>query len=120
MISLPVILKAYKPPSVTHADQALRYHLKTQLHIDLPCSLCYDGLKMVEVLKVCEERWSPHRQDVPAPAHSASMQKKRKKIAIHTLGTGMTSTWSHYNTRETQKQKQGGGWENNKRKGSEG
>lgn len=35
--------------------------------------------------------------------------KGKEKMAIHTLGTGMTSTWSHYNTREidTQIQKQG-------------
>lgn len=45
-----------------------------------------------------EEHWSPHRQDAPAPAHSACMQREKKQ-AIHTLGTGMTSTWSHYNTK---------------------
>lgn len=43
---------------------------------------------------------------------------KTKKEAIHTLGTGMTSTWSHYNTGEIdththiqKKQKQGEGQE---------
>lgn len=92
--------------SVTHAAQALRHHLKPQVHIHLPHSQCYDQLNMncstVAAQMLSEEHWSPHRQDVPAPAHSACMQRKRKKKqAIHTLGTGMTSTWSHYNTRET-------------------
>lgn len=47
------------------------------------------------------------------PAHSACMQKtgevggdKTKKLAIHTLGTGMTSTWSHYITRKRDKHTQ--------------
>lgn len=44
--------------------------------------------------------------------------KGKEKKAIHTLGTGMTSTWSHYNTREIDKhiQKQGEGREEQQQK----
>lgn len=47
-----------------------------------PVVQCYDGLTMncstAGELMLSEEQWSPHRQDVP-PAHSACMQRKRKK-----------------------------------------
>lgn len=58
---------------------------------------------------------SPHSQEVPAtsPLSPHAKEKKKKKtpkkrpknLAIHTLGTGMTSTWSHYITRERDKHK---------------
>lgn len=34
------------------------------------------------------------------PTHPACERLNKTKQAIHTLGTGMTSTWSHYNKRD--------------------
>lgn len=38
----------------------------------------------VAVLGLSEEHWNPHRPDVPEPAHSTCMQRKRKKGNTYT------------------------------------